>query len=63
MRWLRFTADQTSSWGIVDGDRVVVVDGDPFAEWQRTPRSYALSDVKIELPVRVESLMMLKIQV
>jgi hypothetical protein len=30
MRWLRFTADRTSSWGIVEGDRVMAVDGDPF---------------------------------
>ena len=55
MRWLQFTADpksgQTPSWGIVEGDRVIAVSGDPFGEWQRTPRSYALKDVKIELPV------------
>ena len=51
MRWLRFTADRTSSWGIVEGDRVMAVDGDPFGEWKRTPRSHALHDVKIELPV------------
>ncbi len=51
MRWLQFTANKTSSWGIVEGDRAIAVDGDPFGEWQRTPRGYALSDVKIELPV------------
>ena len=51
MRWLKFTANQASSWGIVEGDRVIAVDGDPFGEWQRTQRSHALADVKIELPV------------
>ena len=51
MRWLRFTANQTSSWGIVEGDRVIAVDGDPLSEWKRTPRSHALSEVKIELPL------------
>jgi 2-keto-4-pentenoate hydratase/2-oxohepta-3-ene-1,7-dioic acid hydratase in catechol pathway len=51
MRWLRFTANQTSSWGIVEGDRVIAVDGDPFAEWRRSARAHALADVKIELPV------------
>jgi 2-keto-4-pentenoate hydratase/2-oxohepta-3-ene-1,7-dioic acid hydratase in catechol pathway len=51
MRWLRFTANQTSSWGLVEGDRVIAVDGDPLGEWRRTPRSHALSDVKIELPL------------
>src|SRR5579872_4692077 len=51
MRWLQFTANKTSSWGIVEGDRAIAVNGDPFGEWQRTPRTHALSDVKIELPV------------
>src|SRR5580658_93099 len=51
VRWLQFTANQTSSWGIVEGDRVIAVDGDPFSEWQRTPRTHALTDVKIELPL------------
>ena len=51
MRWLRFTANQISSWGIVEGDRVIAVDGDPFGEWKRMPRSHALSEVKIELPL------------
>ena len=51
MRWLRYAANLTSSWGIVEGDRVIAVDGDPFGEWQRTPRSHALSEVKIELPL------------
>ena len=51
MRWLKFTANGQTSWGIVEGDRVIAVSGDPFGEWQRTQRSHALKDVKIELPV------------
>src|SRR6478752_4729985 len=51
MRWLQFTASGKTSWGIAEGDRVIAVNGDPFGEWQRTPRSHALADVKIELPV------------
>src|ERR1700716_2698159 len=51
MRWLKFTADGQTSWGIVDKDRVIAVSGDPFGEWQRTPRAHALADVKIELPL------------
>jgi len=51
MRWLRFTANGKSSWGIVEGDGVIAVDGDPFAEWSRTTRMHALGDVKIELPL------------
>jgi len=51
MRWLKFTANGQTSWGIVEGDRVIAVSGDPFGEWQRTPRSHILADVKIELPL------------
>ena len=32
MRWLKFTANQQTSWGIVEGDRVIAVDGDPLAD-------------------------------
>ena len=51
MRWLKFTAAGQTSWGIVEGDRVIAVSGDPFGEWQRTAQSHALKDVKIELPL------------
>ena len=51
MRWLKFTAAGQTSWGIIDGDRVVTVSGDPFGEWQRTRQFYALKDVKIEVPL------------
>ncbi len=30
---------------------MIAVSGDPFGEWQRTQRTHALKDVKIELPV------------
>ena len=36
MRWLKFTAAGKTSWGIVEGDNVITVSGDPFGEWQRT---------------------------
>ena len=51
MRWLKFTADGQTSWGIVENDRVIAVSGEPFGAWQRTPRSHALAEVKIELPL------------
>src|SRR3981081_4195519 len=50
MRCLKFTANGKSSWGVVEGDRVTAVSGDPFGEWQRTPRAHALADGKIALP-------------
>jgi 2-keto-4-pentenoate hydratase/2-oxohepta-3-ene-1,7-dioic acid hydratase in catechol pathway len=51
MRWLKFTAAGKTSWGIVEGERVIAVDGDPFGEWQRGTQSRALKDVKVELPL------------
>src|SRR5689334_23679743 len=51
MRWLKFTAAGKTSWGIVEGDEVFSVTGDPFGEWQKTTQSHALKDVKIELPL------------
>jgi len=51
MRWLKFTASGKTSWGIVEGDQVIAVDGDPFSEWQRTSRTHPLGAVKIELPL------------
>ena len=51
MRWLKFTAAGTTSWGIVEGASVIAVSGDPFGEWQRGTQSHALKVVKIELPL------------
>ena len=51
MRWLKFSAAGKTSWGIVEGDKVTAVSGDPFGEWQRAPQTHALKDVKIELPL------------
>jgi 2-keto-4-pentenoate hydratase/2-oxohepta-3-ene-1,7-dioic acid hydratase in catechol pathway len=51
MRWLKFTASGQTSWGVIEGDKVIAVSGDPFGEHKRTAQSYALKDVKIELPV------------
>jgi 2-keto-4-pentenoate hydratase/2-oxohepta-3-ene-1,7-dioic acid hydratase in catechol pathway len=51
MRWAKFTASGQTSWGIVEGDRIVAVTGDPFAEWTRTQHTHALAEVKLELPL------------
>jgi 2-keto-4-pentenoate hydratase/2-oxohepta-3-ene-1,7-dioic acid hydratase in catechol pathway len=51
MRWIRFTAGNLTSWGIVEGDRIVETRGGPFEGWERNGRTCALADVKIEIPV------------
>jgi 2-keto-4-pentenoate hydratase/2-oxohepta-3-ene-1,7-dioic acid hydratase in catechol pathway len=51
MRWIRFTAQGRTAYGILEGDRVAEVQGDPFAGYERTSRSHALAEVKLEVPV------------
>jgi 2-keto-4-pentenoate hydratase/2-oxohepta-3-ene-1,7-dioic acid hydratase in catechol pathway len=51
MIWCRFQRDKTISYGIVEGDYVVMVDGSPFAEYKTTPNRYRLSEVKLLVPV------------
>jgi 2-keto-4-pentenoate hydratase/2-oxohepta-3-ene-1,7-dioic acid hydratase in catechol pathway len=51
MRWIRFSTEGRTAYGILEGDRVAEVTGDPFAGYQRTARSHALSAVKLEVPV------------
>ena len=51
MRWLKFTAAGKTSWGLVEGDKVFTVDGDPFGIWQKTAQSHSLKDVRVELPL------------
>ena len=35
MRWLRYEANGQDSYGIIEGDEVVAVKGDPFAGCMR----------------------------
>src|SRR5947209_11679609 len=51
MRWLKFTASGETSWGIIEGDQVIAVNGDPFRDWKRGARTHPLAQVKIELPL------------
>jgi len=44
MRWLKFTASGQTCWGVIEGDRVIAVSGDPFGEWQRTKQIHALAE-------------------
>jgi 2-keto-4-pentenoate hydratase/2-oxohepta-3-ene-1,7-dioic acid hydratase in catechol pathway len=51
MRWIRFTARGRTAYGIVEGDQIAEVKGDPFAGYERTATTHPLAAVKIELPV------------
>ncbi|MDP2409263.1 MAG: fumarylacetoacetate hydrolase family protein [Pseudolabrys sp.] len=52
MKWCRFSADDKISFGIIEGDTVVAVDGSPFGgAYKKTSRTFPLSAVKLEIPV------------
>jgi len=51
MRWLRYQADGRDAYGIIEGDEVVEVTGDPFAGYEMTRTRRKLRDVKFLVPV------------
>ena len=51
MRWIRFSQQGKTAYGLVEGDRIVEVAGSPFSGYERTQRTHALDAVKIEVPV------------
>jgi len=51
MRWIRFSAAGKTAYGILEGDRISEVAGDPFIGYERTNRVHSLAGVKIEVPV------------
>jgi 2-keto-4-pentenoate hydratase/2-oxohepta-3-ene-1,7-dioic acid hydratase in catechol pathway len=51
MRWIRFSHQGRTAYGILEGDRIAEVAGDPFVGWERTTRNHDLKAVKIEVPV------------
>src|SRR5450755_332882 len=50
MRWIKFSAAGRTAYGVVEGERIIEVAGDPFNGYERTTQSHAVGDVKIEVP-------------
>ena len=51
MKWCRFKSGDKVSYGIIEGDTVVEVEGSPFEAYSKTSTTYALSSVKLQAPV------------
>jgi 2-keto-4-pentenoate hydratase/2-oxohepta-3-ene-1,7-dioic acid hydratase in catechol pathway len=51
MKWCRFQRGDAPSFGIIEGDAVIPVDGSPFAEHRRTDERFPLASVKLLVPV------------
>ena len=51
MRWIRFSVAGRKAYGILDGETIAEVKGDPFNGYEKTAVKHALRAVTIELPV------------
>ena len=51
MKWCRFSSGNGISYGIIEGDNVVEVEGNPFDGYNRTSKTQPLASVKLEVPV------------
>ena len=51
MKWCRFSSGSGISYGIIEGDNVVEVEGNPFDGYNKTSKSQPLASVKLEVPI------------
>jgi 2-keto-4-pentenoate hydratase/2-oxohepta-3-ene-1,7-dioic acid hydratase in catechol pathway len=51
MRFAKITVGGKTTWGLVEGDRVTEISGEPFGSWDKTSAKHELKNVKIELPL------------
>ena len=51
MRWVRYETNGHPAYGIIEGDTVTEVKGDPFAGYERTAIRRPLSGIKLLVPV------------
>ena len=51
MRWVRFSKDNATSYGSLNGDTITEITGEPWGNAKPTGRTLALSEVKLEVPV------------
>jgi 2-keto-4-pentenoate hydratase/2-oxohepta-3-ene-1,7-dioic acid hydratase in catechol pathway len=51
MKWCRFSTGDGISYGIIEGNNVVEVEGNPFDGYNKTSKNQPLASVKLEVPV------------
>ena len=51
MKWCRFSTGNGISYGIIEGDNVIEVEGNPFDGYNKTAKTQPLASVKLEVPV------------
>jgi 2-keto-4-pentenoate hydratase/2-oxohepta-3-ene-1,7-dioic acid hydratase in catechol pathway len=51
MKWIRYTQGPRTGYGILEGEKITVVRGDPFHGHEKTGEVAQLADVRLEVPV------------
>ena len=51
-KYCRFQAGKLTAYGLVEGDRVRQIEGDLFGPRKPTDKTFALSEVRLQVPVR-----------
>ena len=51
MKWCRFKSGDKVSYGIIEEETVIEVEGSPFETYSKTSTTHHLSSVKLEVPV------------
>jgi 2-keto-4-pentenoate hydratase/2-oxohepta-3-ene-1,7-dioic acid hydratase in catechol pathway len=51
MRTVRFSKDNVVSYGVLNGDRIQQIKAEPWADPTPTGQTFALTDVRLEIPV------------
>lgn len=52
VRFARFTAGDTTGYGVVEGDRLRLIHGELFGTWSKTVRTFAIDEVQLLVPTR-----------
>ena len=50
IRFARFQVGPNVAYGIVEGERIESISGDPFGRWQKTGKAHALTEVQMLAP-------------
>jgi len=52
LRFARFTAGDTTGYGVLEGERLRLIRGELFGKWSRTDRTFAIDEVNFLVPTR-----------
>lgn len=55
MRWIRYSTSAGTAYGILEGDRIAEVAGDPFKGYEPTSRRHDLASVNGRMTTRFQT--------